>query len=273
MGIFLGIASQKGGVGKTTMAVNIGYSLVRRGWRVLLVDADLQGGLGFSLNEKAKDCYGLFDILMNPGWEQSIAQFPIRTCMNQMELITRGTRENLDKVLSDMDGTWSSHARMKICRSAIESLGHDVIIFDTSSGISKVGMSVCAAMDMILVPEHPGPLCIRSLPQMLRMLASAKHQGGNAKPDIAGFVFSMTDAYDQVSLEDQRQFRELLPQELVFNTVVPKHSDVMEATRIGVPVGMLDQQPGGPALAFDQLSAELEPKLGLGSRGQYGRNY
>ncbi|MDF1811070.1 MAG: ParA family protein [Verrucomicrobiales bacterium] len=269
MGIFLGIASQKGGVGKTTMAVNVGFSLARRGWRVLLVDADLQGGLGFSLNEKAKDCYGLFDILMNPGWEQSIAQFPIPTCMNQMELITRGTRENLDRVLFNMDGEWASRSRMQVCRAAINSLGHDVIIFDTSSGISKVGMSVCGAMDLILVPEHPGPLCIRSLPQMLRMLSSARQAGGTDKPAIAGFVFSMIDAADRASIDDQRQFRDLLPPEMVFHTVVPKHPDVLEATRIGVPVGMLDQQPGGPSAVFDQLCTELEPKLGLGYPGNF----
>ncbi len=269
MGIFLGIASQKGGVGKTTMAVNLGFSLAQRGWRILLVDADLQGGLGFSLNEKAKDCYGLFDVLLNPGWEQSIAQFPISTCMNQMELITRGTRDSLDKVLFDMDGGWSSLPRMRVCRSAINSLGHDIIIFDTSSGISKLGMSVCGAMDMVLVPEHPSPLCTRSLPQMLRMLSCSRQMGGNQKPEIAGFVFSMADRNDAISFEEQRHFRQLLPRELVLDTVIPKHPDVMEATRIGVPVGMLDQRPGGPASFFDQLAAELEPRIGLGYRSHY----
>jgi cellulose biosynthesis protein BcsQ len=189
--------------------------------------------------------------------------------MNQMELITRGTGENLDKVLADMDGSWSSQARMRVMRGAIKALDHDVIIFDTSSGISKIGMSVCSAMDMILIPEHPDPLCIRSLPQMLRMLSSAKQKSGNSKPEIAGFVFSMAEMGDQKSLADQRQFRELLPREMVFTTVIPKHPDVIEATRIGVPVGMLDQTPGGPFSVFDQLSMELEPKLGLGYRNGY----
>jgi chromosome partitioning protein len=269
MGIFLGIASQKGGVGKTTLAVNLGFALAQRGWRILLVDADFQGGLGFSLNEKAKDCYGLFDILLNPGWEQSIAQFPIPTCMNQMELITRGTRDSLDRVLLDMDGAWSSQSRMRVCRAAINSLGHDVIIFDTSSGISKLGMSVCGVMDQILVPEQASSLCTRSLPQMLRMLSCARQMGGNTNPEIAGFVFSMADMNEAMSFEEQRQFRQLLPRELVLNTVIPKHSDVVEATRIGVPVGMLDQRHGGPAAVFDQLAAELEPRLGLGQRSYF----
>jgi hypothetical protein len=79
----------------------------------------------------------------------------------------------------------------------------------------------------------------------------------------------MAEAHDRSSLEDQHEFRNLLPPELIFNTVIPKHPDVLEATRIGVPVGMLVQQPGGPASAFEQLAAELEQKLRLGYPGNF----
>lgn len=269
MGIFLAIASQKGGVGKTTIAVNLGFALVRRGWRVLLVDADIQGGLGFSLTEKSKNAYGFFDILMNPGWEQSISRFPISTSMNQMDLITRGSRENIDRVLMDMAGEWATPQRIWSCRRAIESLGHHVVIFDTSSGINSLGMSVCGTMDYILAPESPSPLCTRSLPQMLRMLSCAKeYSGGHTdSPVMAGFVFSMVEWSNPSTLEEQKEFRDLLPRELVLDTVIPRHPDVVEATRIGVPVGMLEQNPGGPGTIFEQLAVELEPRLGL-NRGQ-----
>ncbi|MFV1994398.1 MAG: ParA family protein, partial [Verrucomicrobiales bacterium] len=59
----LTITSQKGGVGKTTVAINLAYSLARRGWRTLLVDTDPQGAVGLSLSRRARECRGFYDAL------------------------------------------------------------------------------------------------------------------------------------------------------------------------------------------------------------------
>ena len=263
MGIFLAVASQKGGVGKTTIAANLGFSLVKRGYQVLLVDADFQGGLGLSLTDKAKDSYGFFDILKNPEWEQSVGRFPISVCMHQMQLITRGTPGCVDQLLARLDGNWCSLERLKACRSAISSLGHDIVIFDTSSGISKLTLSTYGAMDYLLVAEQPSPLSLRSLPQMLKMVKSCKRGGQQTNPNIAGFVCSMADWSDSNSIKEIKEFKSLLPTEMVLNTVIPKHSEIVEATRLGIPIGMLDQTQNGPSSIFDQMTAELEPRLGL----------
>ncbi len=271
MGIFLGITSQKGGVGKTTISLNLGYALARRGWRVLLVDADFQGGLGFSVTEKSKNAHGLLDILYHQGWEASIAQFPLNSNLAQLEILSRGTRETVDRALRELNGYWSSRERIRVVRETLEVLGHDIVIFDTQTGVSNLTQNVCVNMDTILVPEQPSPLCLRSLPQMLRMLAHLRQMNGNGPaPRLAGFVFSMFDPEDPKSLEDQRHFRELLPHEMVMDTLIPRQADVVEASRIGIPVAMLSQGPTASGLGFDRLAAETEVRIGVNTGTQPG---
>ena len=73
----------------------------------------------------------------------------------------------------------------------------------------------------------------------------------------------MTDPDDPSNLMDQREFRDLLPIELVLETVIPFHRDFREASRVGVPVAMMRERPSASALIFDQLAAELELRLSL----------
>jgi len=109
-------------------------------------------------------------------------------------------------------------------------------------------------------------LCLRSLPQILRMVAGARSaERGDPKrvPNLAGFVLSMADPDDPSNLDDQREFRDLLPVEMVLETVIPIQRDFLAASRIGVPVAMLRDRPSASSLIFDQLAAELEPRLNL----------
>ncbi len=261
----LALISQKGGVGKTTIAVNLSYSLAKRGWRVLLVDADLQGGVGFSLTEKAKDALGYHDFLVEPDeGAPSVEEAVIPTKLPGLSLLTRGSRRALDRILSDPSGTAFPAERIQAVDAALSELDHDLVVYDTPSGVHPATTALARSVDALLVPQQPGPLCLRSLPQILRMVASARSaNGGEDRPRLSGFVLSMADPEDPSNLADQREFRDLLPIEMVLETVVPTHRDFREASRLGVPVAMLRERPSPSSLIFDQLAAELETRLGL----------
>lgn len=262
----LALISQKGGVGKTSIAVNLSYSLAKRGWRVLLVDADLQGGVGFSLTEKAKDCLGYHDFLcgLEPVTEEAVGAAVLHTRLPGLSLLTRGSRRSLDAVLADTEYAHASVSRIAEVHRAIGLQGNDLVIFDAPTGAHPVSAGLSLTVDALLVPQQPGPLCLRSLPQILRMVATARSANeGEDRPRLAGFLLSMTDADDPSNLDDQREFRDLLPTGLVLETVVPVHRDIREASRIGVTVAMLRERPSASSLIFDQLAAELETRLNL----------
>lgn len=262
----LALISQKGGVGRTTIAVNLSYSLVRRGWRVLLVDADFQGGVGFSLTEKAKDAPGFFDLLIPAEGEAapSAETYVIPTKRPGLSLLTRGSRRALERILSDPQEMGRAQEELRAVVQQLVELDHDLVIFDAPGGVHPVAVSLARSVEALLVPQQPAPLCQRSLPLVLRMIASARAASGEEdRPRLAGFVLSMTDPEDPSNLADQREFRDLLPIEMVFETVIPTHRDFLEASRLGVPVAMLRERPSASSLIFDQLAAELETRLGL----------
>lgn len=271
----LAFISQKGGVGRTTIAVNLSYSLARRGWRVLLVDADLQGGVGFSLTEKSKNARGFLDLLVAEEIPPADAldETVLKTNLPGLDLLTRGTRDAVGSVLANVDGHWASRERLGEVTGMLNHAGYDLVVYDTPSGLGRVTRTICGEVDSLLVPQHPTPLSLRSLPLILRMVASMKESGPAEEgedepvkggPRLAGFVLSMTSTDDPASLDDQREFRDLLPVELVLETVIPFHRDFAEASQVGVPVAMLRERPSSSSLIFDQLAAELEPRLQLG---------
>lgn len=232
----------------------------------MLVDADLQGGVGFSLTEKAKTARGYFDFLTED-WicdEDQLKEAVIDTNLAGLSLLTRGSRDSVDRVLADPEKNWASLERVSGLNAIVSDAGYDVVIYDTPTGISTLGIALSRCVDSLLVPEQPSPLCLRSLPQILRMVAAVKsmdEEGGG--PKLAGFILSMTDPEDPSNLDDQKDFRDLLPVEMVCETVVPKHKDFREASRMGVPVGMMRERPSASSLIFDQLAAELEERLEL----------
>lgn len=254
-------------MGKTTVAVNLSYSLAKRGWRVLLVDGDVQGGLGFSLTEKAKDAPGYFDFLTSEDQLdfETVQSAIMATKLEGLSLLTRGSRKAIDRLIDLNDGAAYDFSRLRMMDGILRRLTYDLLIFDSATGLGPAALDLCRCADFILVPERPEQLCLRSLPQILRLVAAARsnHAGEGEGPRLAGFVLSLADSSDPTSLADQQEFRDLLPSEMVFETVIPEHSDFREASRAAIPVALLRDRPSPSSLIFDRLAAEFEERTDL----------
>lgn len=258
--IKLAISSQKGGVGKTTVAVNLAYALAHRGWRVLLVDADPQGGVGFSLSERARDAKGFFHLLNDDGGGESAdpAGFVLSTRLPEFRLLVSGQVE-----MDDPEDSAELRDRLRAIFSRFED--YDVVVVDTEAGIHGLTRAIMAVSDFLLLPQQAEPLSARSMPRLLRHIAALRRElGENAtSPRLAGLLLTMVRLEDGVSREIENEIRSMLPPELILETEIPRDAAFLKASRVGVPVSLLHRQPPAASLSFDRLAAELEAKMSL----------
>jgi chromosome partitioning protein len=266
MELSIALVSQKGGVGQTTLAVNLSYALAQRGWRVLLVDADPQGGVGFSLTGKSRNASGYFDLIFHPELrnQETLRQYILPTKLPQLSLLTRGSREAMDRLAVEPAAEWNPLPALRELEVLLGGAGFDLVIYDTPTGLSGYTLGLCYVVNAVLIPQQVHPLSLRSLPQVMRMIAAAKRADEGGGPEVAGIVLCRVEVDDPGTWDDQREFREVLPVEMILETVIPEHRDCREAGRAGVPVAMLRERLSPAALIFAQLAAELETRLALG---------
>ncbi|MFN0126670.1 MAG: ParA family protein [Verrucomicrobiales bacterium] len=253
--ISIAITSQKGGVGKTTVAVNLAYALARRGWNTLLMDTDPQGSVGLSLSEKARKCQGFYDAL-----RQGVngVEYILHTRLPELKIMPAGQVETIFDVK-----TPGADARAALDRmlAAVAETGVDVVIVDTPAGLTGYTADVLRVVDYAVVPQQAEPLGVRSLPQMLGALQQLRQQG--ARLQLAGLLLTMMQHGQHESAEVGRELRQIIPPRLMFESVVPRDPLFLKASGLGVPLGLLYANPPAAAVVFDHLAAELESRLHL----------
>lgn len=247
MGSIIAIASHKGGVGKTTTALNLGYALSRFRGGVLVIDADPQGSLAVASNLRARTGRGLVHLLRQ---ECSVADVVIPTKDGSMSVVALGTSTPEDTLFVE------EQARNGALGKLISSLSNTYAytIIDSPSGVGGLTTALLAASNSILLTVLPRALTLRTLPSFLRAIQFVRNSS-NPRLRIDGVVVTMYDSKSPSDNEALEQIRRSFPEDIFFQAVIPEHALFEEATVRSVPVVML---PGGQRVARQYFELALE---------------
>jgi chromosome partitioning protein len=249
------VASQKGGVGKTTVSLNLAHAFALRGHRTVLLDTDPQGAITHALGRRSGQLRGLASLLSEGG---SASDLLVATRLRELRLLPLGPlpAADLDAFVGHMS------QGVPLAQALVDLDGHfDLAVLDTPSGLSGVTGGVLRLASHLLCPLQAEPLALRSVDQVLELLALLRAQG--LELELAGFVLSMVQSRDERSLDVAREVWGGFPPECVLETTLPRHPAFLEAAAAGVPLGLLGKHAPPLAGVFDQLASELEPRLGL----------
>ncbi len=256
--ISLAITSQKGGVGKTTVALNLAFSLATRRRRTLLIDTDPQGAIGLSLGQ-ANEKPGLAAIVLEGA---SLADALIQTNNQFLTILPTGQLRAIEapELASKLVG---GRPISSLNRALADHF--DLVLYDTPSGFTGVTLGVLRGCDFTLSPLQAEPIAARSLTQLLSVIGELRAEG--CPITLAGVVLSMLQLRDDSSLGVAQEVWGRLPSDLVFDTHIPRDAVFLAASKAGVPVGLLSRTPPPVAAVFDQLAIELEQILKLSPDG------
>jgi chromosome partitioning protein len=250
------MASQKGGVGKTTICINLAYSLAKRGWRILLVDSDPQGAVGLSLARSTRKRPGFHDVIHQSARLQDTL---LVSRMPELSILPTGLYDPIAK--QPQLGGPALQQRISDLYSEAQTLGFDIVITDTAAGLTGLTELIIKASQYVLIPQQCEPLAARSIPHMLEALARFRTQGASVR--LAGILLSMVMETTPISAQVAKELREALPAEYLLRHEIPRLTSFLDAAAHGIPVALLHSTPPPEALLFDLIAAELEQRTGI----------
>jgi chromosome partitioning protein len=257
MTTIIAIANQKGGVGKTTSAVNIAASLASFNQRTLLIDADPQGNTTLSLGINTNSLSAnLFDLILDGG---KIEDYIIKTEFDNLHLIP--TNENLyalDVHLSDLEDK-----NILLKKRIGDQLGnYDYVIIDSPPNLGVLNINILSLSDKILVPvKATDYFALKGLVILLQSYESVKVNFNN-NISLLGIVLTMYNKSLNICQDVEFDIKKAM-NKLLFETKIPQNIRLAESPSFGKPILHFDSKSSGN-LSYIQLTTEILQRLGVG---------
>ena len=252
MSKIIAITNQKGGVGKTTTAVNLAASLGAQGKKVLLVDADPQGNATSGLGKAGEEVNTVYDVLIG---EAEAKDAVLHTGYGSLDLIPTAIElAGAEIELVAMPG------REMLLRDALAPIKerYDYIFIDCPPSLEMLTLNGLCAAEAIVVPVQCEYFALEGLSDLMATLRMVKRKM-NPRLEIFGVALTMFDGRTNFSTQVAQEVRKHFPGK-VFATVVPRNIRLAEAPSHGIPVTVYDRSSRG-AIAYRSMAEEILRKL------------
>jgi chromosome partitioning protein len=256
----IALVSAKGGVGKTTTALNLAVAFAERGKATVLVDVDPQGGVALALARDGGEWAGLRELLAGEAREAEVVH---RTRLDGLSIVHRGR----------LDAAWLEEYERLLGSGALDellrALRGDVayVVVDTPAGIGAITRAVLWAADFALVPVPVDQPSLRTLDQTLAAIVRARDLA-NPRLKLLGILPTMVALDDEASVDLVRTLR--AERAGVLDTDIPRSALFAVASAKGLPISFLAGRPSDEARRFDALAAECEDLIAVLSGGAGG---
>jgi len=251
--ICVAIANQKGGVGKTTTAINIATAMAATGWKTLLIDLDPQGnastGIGIHSADRHRTSY---DLLVD---QVPLAECAMPSSIPGLEVVT--ATQDLTGAEVELVSVEDRSGRLRSALSG-QSAGYDICFIDCPPSLGLLTLNALAAADTLLVPLQCEFFALEGLSQLLQTVERVQ-QRFNPDLGIIGVALTMFDRRNRLTDQVADDVRDCLGP-LVFEAVIPRNVRLSEAPSHGLPALVYDHACSG-SRAYMALARELIGRL------------
>lgn len=245
------IANQKGGVGKTTTAVNLSATLAKKGRKVLLIDADPQGNAtsGLGINKEFEK--SIYDVIIN---EISISDAVLETKTKKLKVCP----SNIDLAGAEVELV-SLISRENRLKERIDEVRdeYDYIFIDCPPSLGLITLNAFTASDSVLIPVQCEYYALEGLGQLINTINLVRKHLNN-KIEIEGAVLTMYDSRTNLSNQVVKEVK-MYFENRVYKTVIPRNIKLSEAPSYGMPISVYDAKSKG-AKCYEKLAKEFIDK-------------